>query len=261
MDASVKVSQRDAQAWMRRWDAQQQGYLPRREARFAVMLDLLHHCLPEDLVALDLGCGPGSLSQRLLERFPKARCIAVDYDPVLLSIGRACLGDAGGRLRFLERDLRVVDLVAELADERIDVVLSTTALHWLPLPRLRELYRQLGSILRRHGLFLNGDNIPFGAAHPTLTRVSAACRAEDERRAFQLGGGEDWCQFWDSLADLPPLRELVTERERRLAAWPRDHKEPSIAAHEQALREAGFEEVGVAWQHLDDRVHFARRGP
>lgn len=260
MDAAMSGGQPDFEELMRRWDEQQCGYLPRREERFAVMLELLHHCLPEDLVALDLGCGPGSLSKRLLERFPRARCIAIDYDPVLLAIGRAHLGDVSGRLRFIEADLRVVELTSELAGERIDAVLSTTALHWLPAPRLKELYRQLGRLLRPHGLFLNGDNIPFGADFPTLTRVSAACRAEDERRAFRLAGVEDWERFWAGMAEEPQLVALMAERERRLSAWPRDHDEPTLAVHEQALREAGFGEVGVAWQYLDDRVHFARLG-
>src|SRR5260221_2404109 len=42
---------------------------------FRSVLDTL---LPQHFVALDLACGPGSMSQRLLSRFPQARCVAVD---------------------------------------------------------------------------------------------------------------------------------------------------------------------------------------
>ncbi len=77
----------DWQGWLRRWDAQQTGYVPEREQRFAVMLDALAVLLPERFVALDLACGPGSLSQRLLARFPQARSVAVDMDPVMLALG------------------------------------------------------------------------------------------------------------------------------------------------------------------------------
>jgi trans-aconitate methyltransferase len=72
--------------WLRRWDAQQ-GYVPDREARFAAMFDALAELLPASFVALDLACGPESISQRLLGRFPDARAIAADIDP----------GDAGHR--------------------------------------------------------------------------------------------------------------------------------------------------------------------
>ena len=70
--------------WMQRWDGQQSGYLPDREQRFTAMLDVLEALLPEPFVALDLACGPGSISQRLLKRFPHARCVAVDFDAVSL---------------------------------------------------------------------------------------------------------------------------------------------------------------------------------
>ncbi|MDQ3830748.1 MAG: class I SAM-dependent methyltransferase [Candidatus Tectomicrobia bacterium] len=95
----------DWSGWLRRWDVQQSGYLPDREARFTAMLDVLDILLPETFVALDLACGPGAISQRLLSRFPKARSIAVDLDPVLLTMGQAVLGDMGGRLRWVDADL------------------------------------------------------------------------------------------------------------------------------------------------------------
>ncbi len=82
--------------WLRRWDVQQDGYVPEREARFAAMFDALAALLPGTFVALDLGCGPGSLSRRLLARFPEAQAIAVDLDPVLLAIGQRALGTVDG---------------------------------------------------------------------------------------------------------------------------------------------------------------------
>ncbi len=41
--------------WLRRWDVQQDGYVPEREARFAAMFDALAALLPGTFVALDLG--------------------------------------------------------------------------------------------------------------------------------------------------------------------------------------------------------------
>jgi SAM-dependent methyltransferase len=91
----------DWHAWLRRWDAQQAGYLPDREFRFTAMLDVLDILLPPELVALDLACGPGAISQRLLARFPRARSVAVDLDPVLLALGQGALGTMDGRLRWV----------------------------------------------------------------------------------------------------------------------------------------------------------------
>ena len=72
-----------------------------REGRFHAMLDVLNILLPEEFIALDLACGPGAISQRLLARFPKAQSIAVDLDPVLLTMGQAVLGQMGGRVRWV----------------------------------------------------------------------------------------------------------------------------------------------------------------
>src|SRR5229473_504080 len=79
---SIETPRLNWPEWMQRWDRQQSGYLPDRELRFTTMLDVLEALLPERFVALDLACGPGSISQRLIDRFPYARCVAVDFDPV-----------------------------------------------------------------------------------------------------------------------------------------------------------------------------------
>jgi trans-aconitate methyltransferase len=249
----------DFASWLRRWDAQQQGYLPHREARFEAMLDAVAALAPEDLVAVDLACGPGAISQRLLARFPAARAVAVDLDPVLLALGRGGLGDLGGRLRWVEADLMTIDLTRDLGEARVNAVLSTTALHWLTPERLVQLYRDIAAILRPGGVFLNGDNIPFPAGLPGFQRLAEAARARDEAAAFGKAGVEDWAAWWAAIAAEPGMLPLVAERDRRFAQRRRDLPEPRLALHEAALQDAGFREVGVIWQRLDDRVLLAIR--
>src|ERR1044071_5413750 len=108
--------------WLRRWDAQQEGYVPEREARFTAMFDALETLLPASFTVLDLACGPGSISQRLLARFPAARAIAVDIDPVMLALGRGAVGTVGGRLRWAQVDLESPDWLKVLDAARVDAV-------------------------------------------------------------------------------------------------------------------------------------------
>ncbi len=248
----------DWRAWLRRWDQQQAGYLPSREKRFAVMLDALDVLLPASFVALDLACGPGSLSQRLLTRFPAARCLAVDLDPVLLMLGRETLGDMDGRLRWIEADLRDPAWVTRLDVAQVDAVLTTTALHWLRPEILLPLYQQLASLIRPGGLFLNGDHLRFPPQQPSFLTLAERLSQRQEQAIIQQGS-ETWTRWWEALAQEPTLAEAFAERERRFH-W-RDHGEvwQTLDLHEAALRNAGFHEVGVCWQELDDRVLLAVR--
>jgi SAM-dependent methyltransferase len=248
----------DWRAWLQRWDRQQAGYLPSREERFAVMLDALNVLLPASFLALDLACGPGSLSQRLLTRFPAARCLAVDLDPVLLTLGRKALGDIDGRLLWIEADIRDPAWLSRLDVTQVDAVLTTTALHWLRPEALLPLYQQLATLIRPGGLFLNGDHLRFPPQQPSLQVLAEHVSRRQEQALIQQGG-ETWAQWWEALAQEPALAAAFAERERRFH-W-RDHGEAwqTLDVHEAALRNAGFHEVGVCWQELDNRVLLAVR--
>ena len=249
----------DWRAWLRRWDAQQGGYLPAREGRFAAMLDALGVLLPAAFVALDLCAGPGSLSQRLLARFPAARCLAVDKDPALLAMGQAVLGDAGGRLRWVDADLLAPDWAAALGVEQVDAVLSTTALHWLTADQLMRVYRRLGALVRPGGVFLNGDHLRYGPHVPRFRQVADAVKTARREAAHQQQGVETWEDWWAALAREPGAAALLAERERRFAGRTREGINPGYDFQAGALREAGFVEVDVLWQDLDNRVLMAVR--
>ncbi len=139
---------------LRRWDAQQAGVLPPpRGAPRAPCWTPSRRSPSSDLVAADLACGPGAISQRLLARFLAARrawpSISIRPSPAL---GRGALGDLAGRLRWVEADLMTIDLARDLGEARVDAVLSTTA---APLAAARAP----GPALSRH----RGDPAPSAA--------------------------------------------------------------------------------------------------
>lgn len=249
----------DWEGWLQRWDAQQSGYVPEREERFQVMLDVLEALLPEEFVALDLGCGPGAISQRLLDRFPAARCVAIDFDPVMLALGQGALGTRDGRLRWIDGDLAEEGWLEATGEAVVDAALSTTALHWLPAPRLVEIYRDLGALLRPGGVFLNGDNMDFGPNLPTLQRVVQEARDRDwSDESFAARGIETAEEWWEALEREPAMAPLIAERTRRLASKQRPSS-ASFDLHVGALRDAGFREVATVWQSGTDRVLVAVR--
>ena len=81
------------QGWIDRWDRQQERYLIDREGRFSLMLEYAAAHLGSAPRVLDLCCGNGALTRRVLADLPDARVTAVDWDPVHLEIARRTLPD------------------------------------------------------------------------------------------------------------------------------------------------------------------------
>jgi SAM-dependent methyltransferase len=246
----------DWQGWLDRWEAQQGAYMPNREERFDVMIGALAALCGEAPHIVDLGSGPGSLARRVLERLPNARVTALDMDPVLLAIGRNALGDQGGRLRWLDADLRSRWRPDD--GEQVDAAVSTTALHWLRSDALAALYRHLGTVLAPGGVFVNGDRLDFPHESP---RIAAAVEDMREQRETTPppAGTESWEEWWAAVEQEPGFADQVAERKRRHHDHPDHDHQAGIAVHVQALREAGFSEVETIWQNLADRVLVAVR--
>ncbi|GAA5040252.1 SAM-dependent methyltransferase [Thermocatellispora tengchongensis] len=239
------------------WERQQAAYVAHRENRFQVMLDVLGlHC-PADLTVLDLACGPGSIADRVLRRFPDARAVAADYDPVLTRIARSVLARHGDRATVVEADLVSADWSSALSAWTFDAVLSSTALHWLSPGQLLAVYTELARLLPPGAVLFNADHLRFGEDRPVLRRLSAEHDTAVQREAF-TGGAVTWEQWWGLAARHPELAPLLPERERRFADRPPQPLAP-LEFHLTALRTAGFTEVGTVWQYLDDYVVFARR--
>lgn len=249
----------DWKHWLDRWDEQQRGYLPQREHRFSTMIDVVEEISRRNRTSapriLDLACGPGCISSRLLERIPDAHCVAVDIDPLLLAIGKGTLGTADGRIEWVEANLRDPGWAKHLPDgNEFDAVLTTTALHWLDTDRLFPVYRDLAELVREGGVFLNGDHLFFGPDKPALRSIAENLRKKHQEESHNVRGVEDWKQWWEDIACQPGVDALLAERKTRFGECHHSSRTPIHAVHEAALLDAGFCEVDVIWQDLDNRI-------
>jgi SAM-dependent methyltransferase len=245
----------DFASWLARWDAQQQRHIPDREERFTAMVDAVATFAGPEPRVLDLGCGPGSLSARLLDRIPGASVMAIDADPVLLAIGRGALGDRTG-LQFLDADLRADWVSALPSAGPYDAAVSTTALHWLGLEQLVHLYHTLAGVLRPGAVFLDGDRLDFDHDQRAIAEGARQVRPEWPDAPE---GSEDYDGWWAAAVSEPALAEAVAERTLRWHSHPHEDEAHSYEFHSAALFSAGFVEVGTLWQHLANRVLVAIR--
>ena len=250
----------DWEGWFKRWEAQQGRYLPERESRFGVMIDILRAMVGDAPTVIDLGCGPGSLAQRVADRLLDAHVVAVDADPLLLELGRQAVGDRGGRIRWVDADLRDPGLVNRIGlNGAAAAAISTTALHWLSPDELFGLFGRLTHLLRPGGVFINGDHLTFD--HDQSRIASAVSRIREKGVGEPRGPGvETWTEWWASIEADPALAELVAERRSRWGGHPDYHSPGEATFMNAALQRAGFSEVGTVWQWLDNRVLVAILG-
>jgi SAM-dependent methyltransferase len=234
--------------WQRSWDHQQEGYIPDRELRLGAVVDLVEGVAGAAPRVLDLACGTGSITRRLLDRLPQARVVAVDIDPALLAIAAATIG-VDERVRIVRADLRTPTWVAVLRASEpgpFDAVVTATALHWLPEAGLRRLYRDLHGLVRPGGVVANADTMAPGG----LPRIADALTAlEDRRRAAQYADGRPtWDGWWEIVAEDPELAPAVAERRHYFRGTHAPSFVPPAEWHVAALEDAGFAESGVAWR-------------
>ena len=241
----------DAEHWLRRWDAQQERYIPDREKLFGLVLDVLTGLDATPGRLLDLACGPGSLAARAAQRFPGAEIVGVDVDPVMLDLARRTSGD---RARWVDADLSGPGWVDRVGGP-FDAAVSATGLHWLTEDTLPALAGRIAGVLRPGGVFVDVDTLLADPAAPRLAELTR--RLREERTEQRLATGEDFRAWWDALAAEPALADGFAERERRFAG--RVSGGSTLPAWERALRDAGFAEVGTLTQTFDRRMLVAIR--
>jgi trans-aconitate 2-methyltransferase len=106
------------------WDPQQ--YVRYREERGRPFHELVARIqVAEPELVVDLGCGPGTLTRVLAERWPSARVLGVDSSPEMV--------DAAGPLAQPPRlDFVLGDVESWQPADQVDVVVANALLQWVP---------------------------------------------------------------------------------------------------------------------------------
>lgn len=147
-----------------RWDPRVYGEFGTERAQpFFDLLAAVDSASPRRVV--DLGCGPGSLTAVLAERWPDARVIGLDSSEEMLAAA-APLAEAHPNLSF-----EIGDIAGWSPDPADDVVLTNAALQWVP--DHRELLPEWFGALAPGAVFAMQVPGNFGAPSHRLMRKLA----------------------------------------------------------------------------------------
>ncbi len=162
--------------------------------------------LAGDEVVLDAGCGSGRVTERLLERLPGGRVIALDASPSMVDAARERLARFGDRVSFVVADLGGP---LPLPAASVDAILSTATFHWV---RDHEaLFAALAAVLRPGGRLVAQCG---GAGN--IARVRAAIR----------DAGEPWEGPWTFATPDETRQRLEAAGFRDVEAWLHDEPTP-----------------------------------
>ncbi len=134
------------------------------------VLERIENTAPSTVV--DLGCGTGQLTQRLIRTFPGASVVGVDLSAGMLAQAADRLGDTGGAAGPL---LRADAQQLPLAASSVDIVVCTESFHW---------YEDQGGVLDEVARVLTPGGRLLIASIATVTGAGDRL----VRRATGLGG-------------------------------------------------------------------------
>ena len=138
--------------------------IPLAQEQIGVMMSILKFRERPIENFLDLGCGDGILGAAVLGEYPSARGVFVDFSEPMLEQAREGLKDYTGQLAFENLDYGDPAWVSRmLAYSPFDAVVSGYSIHHQPDVRKPEVYKEIFSLLKQGGWFVNIEHISSAA--------------------------------------------------------------------------------------------------
>ena len=115
----------------------------------ALVAEIAAATTPDAKTALDVGCGAGNYTLKLLEKIPDLDVMLIDLSQPMLDRAAERVGRAtAGKVTTLQGDIRNI----ELGDQKFDVVLASAVLHHLRTDtEWREVFAAFHRALRTGG--------------------------------------------------------------------------------------------------------------
>jgi tRNA (cmo5U34)-methyltransferase len=136
------------------------GAIPLANEQIGVMVRVIRAARREGVTSfLDLGCGDGILGGALVQEYPDARGVFLDFSEPMLDAARARFSD-NSKLTFIAQDYGVPEWTTTMQDTApFDAIVSGLSIHHQPDTRKREIYAEIYDLLKPGGVFLNLEHV------------------------------------------------------------------------------------------------------
>lgn len=219
-------------------------YVPCRELQSGIILQLLSS-VPDLEEVVELGCGEGLLSEKILKQFSEVKVTGMDLSPFMLEKTNQRLNSFGSRFTTREFDLAAKAWRSQLGE--VGAFVSSLAIHHLDEDQKRSLYQDLFNQLSINGMVIIADIVrPSSAIGYQIAGdawdkdVQRQAKSSDQHKVYQTFKEDGWNYFQNP--DLDPI-----------------DKPSTLADQLRWLSEAGFEEVDVYWMYAGHALFAGRK--
>jgi len=195
---------------------------------YTEMIDALVLSIPFDRDApirvIDLGCGTGTVAQKIKSAFPNAEISCLDIAENMIRLAQKKLGGAA--------DCYVCDFGGWVFDKKYDVAVSSLALHHLADDdEKKAFYRKIYDALNDGGVFYNAD-VVLGA--------------NDRLQELYMA---KWTAFMNKTVSLDEIES------KWMVNYKTEDRPAYLMSHLDWLKDVGFVDIDVVWKYYNFAVY------
>lgn len=193
----------------------------------------------EDILnILEIGCGTGITTQKILSAYPKINLTGIDNVDYIAEEAKKRLLEEGRQVNILHAD--ALEYLEGQPSESYEVIVSAIVLHNCPVEYRDQVFKEIFRTLKKGGVFINVDKI-----------------AQDDESEHQEALNWQINEFkkFDDLGH-PELREKWTKHYL-------DDEKPGIVLYEKdyinSLTSAGFSEIKNTYRYQMEAAYTAKK--
>jgi len=214
--------------------------VPSRTEQIATLLTLMPFAKEDDFKVVELASGEGRLAYAILDAFPNATLLALDYEESMRHETQTRLSQFGARASVDAFDMKSDDWYGMMSGA--DVVVSSLCIHHLTGDEKQGLFRAVYDQLSARGAFLIADLVL-----PQRKQANTLFRATWDASAKQAS--------IDLTGDIQ-IYQLFEDENWNYYRVPDDFDKPSPLFHQlQWLDRSGFKDVDCFWMQAGHAIY------
>jgi tRNA (cmo5U34)-methyltransferase len=200
--------------------------IPYYDQMIDALVDTIHFDSDSKIRIIDLGCGTGTISKRISDKYPNSKTVCLDIASKMIEIAKHKLSNHKDA-EFIVGDFSEINF-----NEKFDVVVSSLALHHLVTDEDKiEFYTKIYDLLGKSGAFFNAD-VVLGST--------------DYLQKVNMSRWTDYMNRQVSMAEI---------NDKWIPRYEAEDRPAKLIDQLNWLNDIGFKSVDVIWKYYNFSVY------